>query len=75
MYSHALVHYQDSLITFCDKVAKTFKHVESSFKGYQPYEFTYIKELAEPSRYLINLIMLINETLMTLINLKDDGGT
>jgi hypothetical protein len=52
MYSHALVMYQDALINFCDKVAKTFTHVEQSFKGYQPYEFQYIKELAEPTRML-----------------------
>ena len=47
MYSHALVMYQDALINFCEKVAKTFTHVEQSFKGYQPYEFQYIKELAD----------------------------
>ena len=23
-------------------------HVDTSFKGYQPYEFTYIRDLAEP---------------------------
>lgn len=50
MYSHALVMYQDALINFCEKVARTFTHVEQSFKGYQPYEFQYIKELADPMR-------------------------
>ena len=50
MYSHALVMYQDALIHFSEKVAKTFSHVESSFKGYQPYEFQYIRELADPHK-------------------------
>ena len=27
-------------------------HVDTSFQGYQPYEFTYIRDLAEPSRQL-----------------------
>ena len=27
-------------------------HVDTSFKGYQPYEFTYIRDLAEPSQKL-----------------------
>ena len=53
MYSHALVMYQDALIHFSEKVAKTFSHVESSFKGYQPYEFQYIRELADPHRFLV----------------------
>ena len=55
MYSHALVMYQDALIHFSEKVAKTFSHVESSFKGYQPYEFQYIRELAEPNRMFTEL--------------------
>ena len=53
MYSHALVMYQDALIHFSEKVAKTFSHVESSFKGYQPYEFQYIRELADPHKFLV----------------------
>ena len=50
MYSHALITYQDALTNFCEKVSKTFTHVEQSFKGYQPYEFQYTKELVEPNR-------------------------
>ena len=50
MYSHALITYQDSLSDFSQKVAKTFTHVEQSFKGYQNYDFQYIKELAEHNR-------------------------
>ena len=52
MFSHALIMYQDSLIAFWRKTAKTMGHVDTSFQGYQPYEFTYIRDLAEPSRQL-----------------------
>ena len=52
MFSHALIQYQDSLIAFWKKTAKTMGHVDTSFQGYQPYEFTYIRDLAEPSRQL-----------------------
>ena len=52
MFSHALIMYQDSLISFWKKTAKTMGHVDTSFQGYQPYEFTYIRDLAEPSRQL-----------------------
>ena len=47
MFSHALIIYQDALITFWEKTAKTMNHVNESFKGYQQYEFSYIKELAQ----------------------------
>ena len=39
-------------MAFWRKTAKTMGHVDTSFKGYQPYEFTYIRDLAEPSRKL-----------------------
>ena len=52
MFSNALIMYQDSLISFWRKTAKTMGHVDTSFQGYQPYEFTYIRDLAEPSRQL-----------------------
>ena len=52
MFSHALIMYQDSLLSFWRKTAKTMGHVDISFQGYQPYEFTYIRDLAEPSRQL-----------------------
>ena len=52
MFSNALIMYQDSLVAFWRKTAKTMGHVDTSFKGYQPYEFTYIRDLAEPSRQL-----------------------
>ena len=52
MFSHALIMYQDSLLAFWRKTAKTMGHVDTSFQGYQPYEFTYIRDLAEPSRLL-----------------------
>ncbi len=48
MFSHALIMYQNALIAFWERTAKTMSHVNESFKGYQAYEFSYIKELAEP---------------------------
>ena len=35
--------YQDTLVTFWDKTSKTMSHVNNGFKGYQYYEFNYIK--------------------------------
>jgi hypothetical protein len=55
MYSHALVTYQKALIVFWEKTSKTMSAVAESFKGYQYYEFTVIKNLAEPSRLLAEL--------------------
>ncbi|XP_023322528.1 islet cell autoantigen 1 isoform X2 [Eurytemora carolleeae] len=52
MFSHALIMYQNTLVIFWDKTAKTMNHVNNGFKGYQHYEFSYIKDLAEPSREL-----------------------
>ncbi|CAB4058392.1 ICA1 [Lepeophtheirus salmonis] len=48
MFSHALILYQDALITFWEKTSRTMAHVNETFKGYQPYEFSYIKDLVEP---------------------------
>ena len=44
---------QDTLVTFWDKTSKTMSHVNNGFKGYQYYEFNYIKDLAAPSRELV----------------------
>ena len=49
MFSHALILYQNNLITFSEKTAKTLNSVANNFKGYHPYEFQVIKELAEPA--------------------------
>ena len=48
MFSHALIMYQNALILFWEKTARTMKHVDDSFQGYQSYEFSYIKDLVEP---------------------------
>ena len=48
MYSHALIMYQNALINFWEKTANTMTHVNNSFQGYQKFEFSYIKDLAEP---------------------------
>ena len=48
MFSHALILYQNALIAFWERTSRTMNHVNESFKGYQHYEFSYIKDLAEP---------------------------
>ena len=52
MFSHALIMYQNTLVTFWDKTSKTMNHVNNGFKGYQYYEFNYIKDLASSSKKL-----------------------
>ncbi|KAA0190831.1 hypothetical protein HAZT_HAZT007488 [Hyalella azteca] len=48
MFSHALILYQNAIILFSEKTAKTLNTVASNFQGYQHYNFQVIKELAEP---------------------------
>ena len=45
--------YQNTLVTFWDKTSKTMNHVNNGFKGYQYYEFNYIKDLATSSKQLV----------------------
>lgn len=52
MFSHALAAYQQALLAFWDKTAQALAEVSEAFKGYQYYEFTVVKELAEPSKKL-----------------------
>ncbi|CAG2102472.1 unnamed protein product [Medioppia subpectinata] len=52
MYSNALVGYQNSSVQFWEKSSKTMAAVADTFKGYQYYEFTTLKELTETSRKL-----------------------
>ena len=52
MYSHVLAAYQKTLLLFWAKTSKTMTAIAESFKGYQYYEFTVIKDLAEPNRLL-----------------------
>jgi len=55
MYSHVLAAYQKTLLVFWEKTSKTMTAIAESFKGYQYYEFTVIKDLAEPSRLLAEM--------------------
>jgi islet cell auto antigen 1 len=55
MYSHVLAAYQKTLLVFWAKTSKTMSAVAESFKGYQYYEFTVIKDLVEPSRLLAEM--------------------
>jgi len=66
MFSHVLVHYQQSLIQFWAKTAKAMNAVAEAFKGYQYYEFNISKDLNEPSRR----VMEISNRLQS----HDDGG-
>lgn len=43
MFSHVLVQYQQTLISFWHKTAKTMNAVADAYKGYQYYEFNIIK--------------------------------
>ncbi|CAF0876422.1 unnamed protein product [Didymodactylos carnosus] len=52
MYSHVLAPYQRTLLVFWEKTSKTMSAIAESFKGYQYYEFTVIKDLQEPNRLL-----------------------
>ncbi|KAL1451654.1 hypothetical protein WDU94_006012 [Cyamophila willieti] len=45
MFSHALILYQNSLLSFTEKSVQTFQTIATSFKGYQHYEFCVVKEL------------------------------
>ncbi|KAF4529194.1 hypothetical protein B566_EDAN017622 [Ephemera danica] len=49
MFSHALILYQNQLLAFAQNASKTFSSIASSFTGYQHYEFSVVKELAETS--------------------------
>ncbi|XP_032688935.1 islet cell autoantigen 1 isoform X2 [Odontomachus brunneus] len=52
MFSHALVLYQTTLLNFTKKSAQAYSTIASSFKGYQHYDFTVVRELAETSSKL-----------------------
>ncbi|CAF0798455.1 unnamed protein product [Didymodactylos carnosus] len=55
MYSHVLATYQTALLLFWEKTSKTMSAIAETFKGYQYYEFTVIKDLQEPNRLLAEL--------------------
>ncbi|XP_031826463.1 islet cell autoantigen 1-like protein isoform X2 [Nomia melanderi] len=52
MFSHALVLYQSTLLNFTKKSAQAYSTIAASFKGYQQYDFTVVRELAETSTKL-----------------------
>ncbi|KAI5719825.1 hypothetical protein M8J76_015374 [Diaphorina citri] len=45
MFSHALILYQNSMLTFTEKSVSTFTQIANGFKGYQHYDFCVVKEL------------------------------
>ncbi|PAA82641.1 hypothetical protein BOX15_Mlig012631g1 [Macrostomum lignano] len=52
MLSHVLALYQDTLMQFWAKTSRTMSAVADSFKGYQFYEFSMLKDLVDESRKL-----------------------
>ncbi|VDK41194.1 unnamed protein product [Taenia asiatica] len=52
MLSQALAAYQDTLLQFWERTARTMTTVSNSFKGYQYYEFALLKDLIPESRKL-----------------------
>ncbi|XP_005995469.1 islet cell autoantigen 1-like protein isoform X2 [Latimeria chalumnae] len=48
MLSHSLATYQTMLLHFWEKTARMMSDIHESFKGYQPYEFTTLKNLQCP---------------------------
>ncbi|TGZ69749.1 hypothetical protein CRM22_003554 [Opisthorchis felineus] len=52
MLSHALVGYQNSMLTFLEKTSGTMVAVAERFKGYQYYEFSVLRELRPESKRL-----------------------
>ncbi|KAH9279851.1 Islet cell autoantigen 1 [Echinococcus granulosus] len=52
MLSHVLAAYQDTLLQFWERTARTMTTVSNSFKGYQYYEFALLKDLTPESRKL-----------------------
>ncbi|XP_029160420.1 islet cell autoantigen 1 isoform X2 [Nylanderia fulva] len=52
MFSHALVLYQTTLLNFTKKSTQAYSTIANSFKGYQHFDFTVVRELAETSSKL-----------------------
>uniref|UniRef100_A0A0V0J331 Islet cell autoantigen 1 n=3 Tax=Schistocephalus solidus TaxID=70667 RepID=A0A0V0J331_SCHSO len=52
MLSQVLAAYQDTLLQFWERTARTMVSVSESFKGYQYYEFSLLKELTPAIRKL-----------------------
>ncbi|XP_070584099.1 islet cell autoantigen 1 isoform X4 [Erythrolamprus reginae] len=53
LLSHILTTYQTTLLHFWEKTSHTMAAIHESFKGYQPYKFTMLKNLQEPVNKLI----------------------
>ncbi|CAL8096874.1 unnamed protein product [Orchesella dallaii] len=52
MFSHALIQYQNAMQKITAKNAKIFNTLAVTCQGYQHYEFSVVKELAEPATKL-----------------------
>lgn len=49
MFSHGLIVYQDNMAAFWQRTSSALSTVSEAYQGYQPYEFTFVKELTETS--------------------------
>nr|XP_033786907.1 islet cell autoantigen 1 isoform X3 [Geotrypetes seraphini] len=49
LLSHVLTTYQTTLLHFWEKTSHTMAAIHESFKGYQPYKFTMLKSLQDPT--------------------------
>ncbi|XP_066571620.1 islet cell autoantigen 1 isoform X2 [Amia ocellicauda] len=53
LLSHVLTTYQTTLLHFWEKTSHTMAAIHESFKGYQPYDFTTLKNLQGPVNKLL----------------------
>jgi len=49
MFSHGLIVYQDNMENFWQRTSNALTTVSEAYEGYQPYEFTFVKELKDSS--------------------------
>jgi len=49
MFSHGLIVYQDNMANFWQRTSNALTTVSEAYEGYQPYEFTFVKELKDSS--------------------------
>ncbi|KAJ8415943.1 hypothetical protein AAFF_G00405000 [Aldrovandia affinis] len=54
LLSHVLTTYQTTLLHFWEKTSHTMAAIHESFKGYQPYAFTTLKTLQDPTNKLLD---------------------
>ncbi|KAG8186453.1 hypothetical protein JTE90_012372 [Oedothorax gibbosus] len=61
LFSQALAAYQNTIISISEKLAHTMMSVAETTKGYQHYDFYFLKELTETSKKLADETSSLNE--------------